>query len=139
MVGKLTAKALKSSGADSGTKLTRKARRKAERVVRSANPVASLLLADLVLRGGGELLRHVVEKALLAPQVGKDRAERHVKSRTMAQTLLSAAVARVATRSVPGAIMMGGAVLAKALYDRRKANGKAKDQTLIADGPRQAK
>ena len=122
MVGKPTAKALTAGSA----KLTRKAKRQAERAVRASNPVANMVFADLVLRGGGELLRHMVEKALLTPQVGKARAERHVKSRTMGQTLMSTALARVATRSVPGAIVIGGGMLAKTLYDRRKARANAR-------------
>ena len=48
----------------------------------------------------------------------------------MVQTLVGTALARIATRSVPGAILVGGGMLAKALYDRRqgtraKAEGKA--------------
>ena len=131
MVGKPTAKALKDSGKATGAKLSRKAKRQAERAVRASNPVSNLVLADLALRGGGELLRHVVERAFLTPQVGKERAARHVKSRTMGQTLLSTALARVATRSVPGAIVVGGGMLAKTLYDRRRARSEARGKTLI--------
>jgi hypothetical protein len=35
-------------------------------------------------------------------------------------TLVGAIAARIATRSVPGALLVGGALLAKAIYDHRK-------------------
>jgi hypothetical protein len=34
---------------------------------------------------------------------------------------LGIAATRIATRSIPGALAVGGAILAKKLYDRRKA------------------
>jgi hypothetical protein len=39
----------------------------------------------------------------------------------MGQTLLGTAIARIATRSVPGALIVGGGMLAKTLYDRKHA------------------
>lgn len=85
------------------------------------NPMTNLILADLVLRGGGALLRRAVESSLLGRSLGKGKAQRIIKGRTMGQTLLGTAVARIATRSVPGAILVGGGLLAKALHDRHKA------------------
>ena len=124
MVGKSTAKALKAGSA----KLTRKAGAKVKASL--PNPVPNLVLADLALRGGGALLRRAVEKGLLTPKVGKAGAEQRIKSRSMVETLVSTALARVATRSVPGAIVIGGGMLAKTLYDRRKARAKAlKDES----------
>ena len=119
MVGKPTAKALRAGS----TKLTRKAKAKAK--ASFPNPVPNLVLADLALRGGGALLRRAVEKGLLTPKMGKAGAESRIKSRSMVETLISTALARVATRSVPGAIVIGGGMLAKTLYDRRKARAKA--------------
>ena len=84
------------------------------------NPMTNMILADLVLRGGGALMRRAVEKNLLGRTVGKGKAQKIIKGRTMGQTLLGTAVARIATRSVPGAILVGGGLLAKALYDRKK-------------------
>ena len=121
MVGKPTTKALKAGSA----KLSRKARAKAE--ANMPNPVPNLVLADLALRGGGALLRRAVEKGLLTPKVGKAGAEQRIKSRSMVETLVSTALARVATRSVPGAIVIGGGMLAKTLFDRRKARAKARN------------
>ena len=39
----------------------------------------------------------------------------------LSKGLAGAAMARIATRSVPGAIVVGGGLLAKMLYDRRHA------------------
>lgn len=96
----------------------------------SPNPMTNLIIADLALRGGGQLLRHAVERTVLGTAYGKDKAKDIVKGRSMVQTLVGTALARIATRSVPGAILVGGGMLAKALYDRRqgtraKAEGKA--------------
>ena len=100
----------------------------------SPNPMTNLLIADLALRGGGQLLRHVVERTLLGTKFSKTKAKNIVGGRTMFQTLLGTAVARIATRSVPGAIVVGGGLLAKTLFDRRDNTraARAKGQREIA-------
>ena len=56
---------------------------------------------------------------------------------------IGTAIARVATRSVPGAILVGGAMIAKTLYDRSKgrraaqAEGEAKLTEIAAKGRRE--
>jgi hypothetical protein len=42
------------------------------------------------------------------------------------QTLVGTAVARLATRSIPGALIVGGGLLAKTLYDRSKDHREAR-------------
>lgn len=101
------------------------ARRKVERAAKdsdglSTNPMTNLLIADLALRGGGQLLRHAVERTVLGAKFSPEKAKKIVKGRSMAQTLIGTAIARIATRSVPGAIVVGGGLLAKSLYDRRQ-------------------
>ena len=86
----------------------------------SPNPMTNLILTDLLLRGGGQILRHAVEAALLSTKYDKSKAKKIIKGRSLTQTIISTAVARIATRSVPGAIVVGGASLAKLLYDRRR-------------------
>ena len=86
----------------------------------SPNPMTTLILTDLLLRGGGQILRHAVEAALLSTKYDKSKARKIIKGRSLTQTIVSTAVARIATRSVPGAILVGGASLAKLLYDRRR-------------------
>lgn len=86
----------------------------------SPNPITNLIITDIALRGGGRLLRNLVEKNLLGVKYPPEKAKALVTGRGMAQTLIGTAVARVATKSVPGALLVGGGLLAKTLYDRRK-------------------
>ena len=86
----------------------------------SPNPMTNLILTDLVLRGGGQLLRHAVEASLLKTRYDKTKAKKIIAGRSLTQTLVVTAIARFATRSVPGMILVGGGTLAKLLYDRSK-------------------
>ena len=86
----------------------------------SPNPMTNLILTDLLLRGGGRIMRHAIEAALLSTKYDKSKAKKIVKGRTIGQTLVTTMAARIATRSVPGAIVVGGASIAKLLYDRRR-------------------
>lgn len=105
----------------------------------SPNPMTNLLLADIALRAGGALLKRGVETGILGQAVGAKKAARAIKGGSMAQTLVRAALTRVATRSVPGAIVVGGGLLAKTLYERRrkrkaKAEGEADLERQAARG-----
>ena len=99
----------------------------------SPSPMTNVILADVLLRAGGQLLRRSVETGLLGRQFGKGKAKKIVKGRSMTQTLLGTAIARIATRSVPGAIIVGGGLLAKTLYDRRRAAEAAKEGAEAVD------
>lgn len=101
----------------------------------TANPVTSLLLADIAVRAGSYLARRGIEKGLLPNRDGKPTARQIAKNRTLGQTVMSWALARVATRSVPGAIVVGGAALAKTLIDRRTSRRKraSEDDAGLAD------
>jgi hypothetical protein len=99
----------------------------------SPNAFTNLILADIALRAGGALLRRSVEKGLLSTRMSTRKARRIVKGRNLTQSLVGTALARVATRSVPGAIVVGGGLLAKTLYDRRRgAKAKADGQEAVA-------
>ena len=101
----------------------------------SPNPMTNLILTDLVLRGGGQLIRHAVEASLLKTRYDKTKAKKIIAGRSLTQTLIATAVARFATRSVPGMILVGGASLAKLLYDRSKDKRlvRAEGQKAIAE------
>ena len=86
----------------------------------SPSPMTNIVLADVLLRAGGQLLRRSVEAGVLGQKYGKGKAKKIIRGRSMKQTLLATAIARIATRSVPGAIIVGGGLLAKTLYDRRR-------------------
>ena len=106
----------------------------------SPNPMTNLILTDLLLRGGGQIMRHAVETSLLKTKYDKTKAKKIIAGRSLTQTLVATAVARIATRSVPGMILVGGGTLAKLLYDRSRdkraaqADGKAAIDKLAADG-----
>lgn len=91
----------------------------------SPNPMTNLIIADVALRGGGRLLRHVIERTLLGVKYPPGKARAIINGRTLTQTLLGTTAARLATRSVPGALLVGGGLLAKTLYDRSKKRGEA--------------
>ena len=86
----------------------------------SPNPMTNLILTDLLLRGSGQILRHAVEASLLKTKYDAKKAKNIIAGRSIAQTMISTAVARFATRSVPGMILVGGGALAKLLYDRSR-------------------
>lgn len=100
----------------------------------SENPATNFIIADVAIRAGSYLARRGVEKGLLAGRYGKDTAHQIVHNKSLKHTLVSTMLARVATRSVPGALLVGGGALAKALLDRRKSRFRAKvegDQALL--------
>ena len=92
----------------------------------SRNPATNFIIADVAIRAGSYLARRGVEKGLLANRYGKDTAHKIVENKSLKHTLISAALARVATRSVPGALVIGGGAIAKTLLDRRKSRLGAK-------------
>ena len=74
------------------------------------------LFARLARSTGGKLL----DKA--AGRVFPSAAEAPKAAPSITRALVGTALTRIATRSVPGAILVGGGILAKALYDRRRAH-----------------
>lgn len=87
----------------------------------SPNPATNLAIADIVLRTGTAVARRAVERAVLGGTYSPRKAKSILKGRTMTESLLHGALSRVALRSVPGAILVGGALVAKTLYDRSKS------------------
>ncbi len=105
----------------------------------SPNIATNLAIADIALRSGSMLARQAVERAFLGRRYSPSKAAKILKGRTMGETLLHRTLAKVALRSVPGAIVVGGALMAKTLYDRSKAReaaleGEAKLQDMAEDG-----
>ncbi|NBW74336.1 MAG: hypothetical protein EBR34_00895 [Sphingomonadaceae bacterium] len=79
------------------------------------------LLARLVRQGGGRLLNTAIDKVL------PDTPSEEKVKRNIFAGIAGAVAMRVATRSVPGAIVVTSGLVAKKLYDRRKARkGKTK-------------
>jgi hypothetical protein len=86
----------------------------------SPNPATNLIIADIALRTGTTLARRAVERGVLGASYSPRKAKSILKGRTMTETLLHGALARVALGSIPGAIVVGGALIAKTLYDRSR-------------------
>lgn len=73
--------------------------------------------------GASRLITTAANDEMLRNMIGA-KARNQVAATVFGGTLMGAIAARVATRSVPGALLVGGALLAKAVYDQRKAKGK---------------
>lgn len=102
--------------------MARRSRRKDKKVPGPTdNPATNLLVADIAFRAGGYLFRRAMEKGMLRNRFGKTTAREIVENRSIGKALVSSGLARIATRSVPGALIIGGGALAKTLYDRRKS------------------
>ncbi|MFN9499432.1 MAG: hypothetical protein ACK554_01380 [Erythrobacteraceae bacterium] len=86
----------------------------------SPNPVTNMVIADIVLRGAGSLLRQRLEKGLLTSQLDGDKAHHLVESRGVVSALALWGASRLAMRSPVGLAVVAGGLAAKVLYDRGK-------------------
>ena len=100
----------------------------------SNNPMTNLLLADLMIRAGSYVVRDAIERGMLRGRYGRETAREIVKNKSLGQQAISFGLAKVATRSLPGALLVGGGALAKTLFDRSRRRRKSRrkgDQALI--------
>jgi len=77
------------------------------------------LLAGVALRRGSAIARRAVERRLTGEE-GQGKARRILTGGRFGKSVAAVALVRLATRSVPGALAVGGGLIAKALYDRRR-------------------
>lgn len=99
----------------------------------SPNPSTNLIINDIMLRSVGRLSRLTVEKALLGRQYGSRFAKEAVENRSVLHTLAAYGVTKLATRSLPGAAVVGTGLALKVLFDRSQSRRKARregEQTL---------
>ncbi len=80
---------------------------------------ADRILATLARKGGSRLLDVAVRRAL------PDKPEAQPRDRNLLRGAVGAVALRVATSSVPGAIVVVSGALAKKLYDRRRERKRA--------------
>lgn len=92
-----------------------------------AHPVVRLLLADVVVRNGARLLRNPAARRFIAGKLGMAKSDVPAPNPGLPQRLASIAVMRVATRSLPGAALVGAGWLAHNLYKRGKARREARN------------
>jgi hypothetical protein len=86
----------------------------------------SRILADIARKSGGKLLNDAIGRILPTASKGSKG--------NLLSGIAGAAAVRIATRSVPGALAVGGALLAKTLYDRRRT-AQAKAAAKLARSP----
>ena len=99
----------------------------------STNAATNLLIQTIILRSIGKLTRQTMEKGLLRRRFDPDTAKKIVENRSLIQSVGAYGVTKLATRSVPGALLVGGGLLVKTLFDRsksRKASRRAGDTAL---------
>lgn len=80
----------------------------------------NLVIADIVLRAAGGLLRDRLEKELIVKSHGKDKADKLVGNRGLASSLALYGASRLARRSPMGLAVVAGGLAAKVFYDRGK-------------------
>ncbi|NCP20178.1 MAG: hypothetical protein GW855_13590 [Erythrobacter sp.] len=100
----------------------------------SPNPASNLIMANAIVRTGSILLRKAVDKRMLRNRYGKETAEAAAENQGLGSTLTALALSKVAARSSTGAVVVGGGMLAKTLYDRRQAKkARAKGDAKILE------
>ena len=92
--------------------------------------MAEPLIARIARSAGGKLLNKAAER--LFPAATEPDAKSKPK-RSITGAIAGAAITRIATRSVPGAILIGGGILAKGLYDRRRAHLARRKQAKVEE------
>ena len=86
----------------------------------SPSATTNLVIADIVMRAAGGLLRNRMEKGMLVKSYDSARAERLVDGRSIAASVALWGASRLATRSPIGLAVVAGGLAAKVLYDRGK-------------------
>jgi hypothetical protein len=84
----------------------------------SSNPATNLLIMDIAMRGVSLLAARGIERAALRLRYKPGKADDIVEGRSLVAALAATGAARVATRSVPGFLLVSAGLLAKTLVDR---------------------
>jgi hypothetical protein len=92
----------------------------------SPNAATNLMIAEIAVASAGRVARRSMEKGLLKAKFEREQAVAIVEGRGMAHTMITAAIARVATRSLPGALLVGGGLFAKVVFDRSLSRRKSR-------------
>lgn len=84
----------------------------------STNPATNLLILDIAMRGVSMVIGRGMEKSLLKARYDAEKASNIVKGRSLLQSAAATGAARMASRSVPGFLLVAGGLFAKAVLDR---------------------
>lgn len=116
------AKHITAYGAKAIKKVRKKTPAKTEQMPGpTENPATNLMMVDVAIRAGSYIARRSLEKGMLRGRYGKDTAREIVQNKTLGQTLVSFGLAKLATKNLPGALLVGGGAVVKSLYDRRRS------------------
>jgi hypothetical protein len=86
----------------------------------SPSPGTNLVIADIVLRAAGGLLKDRLEKGLIVKSRGSAKADKLVEGRGALTSLALYGASRLARRSPLGLAVVAGGLAAKVFYDRGK-------------------
>ena len=92
----------------------------------AANPATRKLVTDLALRGGALLARKIIDRRLSGMDYTPQQASQILAGRGLTKAAASAVISRLGFKSLPKSLLIGGVVLAKTLYDRKRVKA-AKD------------
>ncbi|HEU4651011.1 MAG TPA: hypothetical protein VFS49_06315 [Croceibacterium sp.] len=106
----------------------------------SRNPATNLLIMDIAIRSASLIAARGIEKAALQLRYHRSKAGQIVEGRSMVSTLAATGAARMATRSVPGFLLVTGGLLAKTLIDRslRPRDARRRGDKQLAEQAEQA-
>lgn len=99
----------------------------------SSNAATNLLIMDVAMRSTSMIMGRALERALLRSRYPTDKAADIVEGRTMIRSMATTGAARMATRSVPGFLLVTGSLFAKAVFDRslgRRESARRAERTL---------
>jgi hypothetical protein len=110
---------VKSTVKSTARKATATAKSAAEKIPGpSSNPATNLLILDIAMRGASMVAGRAMQRALLGARYDAEKAADIVKGRTLVQSMTATGAARIASKSVPGFLLVTGGLLAKTLLDR---------------------
>jgi hypothetical protein len=106
----------------------------------STNPATNLIILDVAIRGAALAAGRGMERALLRTRYQREKAHAIVKGRSVVSSMAATGAARVASRSVPGFLLVTGGLLAKAVFDRSFGRYRSirKGERQLADQAEQA-
>lgn len=90
----------------------------AEAAPSAAKAAVTLIAANFAMKAGTRMLQGLVEKTILRGRYGESAAERILREKRVKGSAIASTAARVATRSRPGALLVGAGLLAKTLFDK---------------------
>jgi hypothetical protein len=86
----------------------------------SPSAATNVVIADIVLRAAGGLLRDRMEKGILVRSYDKPKAHRMIEGRGITTSLALWGASHLARRSPIGLALVAGGLAAKVFYDRGK-------------------